>query len=157
MYQRKYTASLILKKKEDIPQVIYAKTKILKAIDYLNILIFKIRKNFYLDKGNTNGNTIPLTKQIKNIYWSLIKDFSDCYNSHAQDFRPLKLKLLDNGQKFILKARNNILPNFSNIVKYSGNSNRPFCNIENTNVHFIHYQKNGRQPRSNESNLKLLE
>jgi hypothetical protein len=40
----------------------------------------------------------------------------------------LKLKLLDNGtQKFILKARNNILPNFRNIARSSGNSNCPFC------------------------------
>jgi hypothetical protein len=54
MYQRKYTAPLILKKKEDIPQVIYAGTKILKAMDYLNTSIFKIGKNFYLDRGYTN-------------------------------------------------------------------------------------------------------
>jgi hypothetical protein len=61
MYQRKYTTSLILKKK-DISQVIYAGTKILKTMDYLNIYIFKIEKNFYLDRGSTNSDMIPLRK-----------------------------------------------------------------------------------------------
>jgi hypothetical protein len=35
----------------------------------------------------------------------------------------------------------NILPNFSNIARSSGNSNCPICNTEDTNVHFIHCQK----------------
>jgi hypothetical protein len=40
----------------------------------------------------------------------------------------------------ILKARNNILPNFSNISKSSGSSNCLFCNAKDINVHFIHCQ-----------------
>jgi hypothetical protein len=108
---------------------------------YLKTSIFKIDKQFYLDRGSSSGNTIPLTEQIKNIYWLSIKDTSSCYESHTQDFRPLKLKLLDNGtQKFILKARNNILPNFCNISKSSGSSKCLFCNADDTNIHFIHCQ-----------------
>jgi hypothetical protein len=57
---KKVHNSTNLKEKKDIQEVIYVGMKILKAIDYFNTSIFKIGKNFYLDRSNINRDIILL-------------------------------------------------------------------------------------------------
>jgi hypothetical protein len=69
-------------------------------------------------------------------------------------FKVEKNFYLDNEtQKFLIKARNNILPNFSNIAKSSGDSKCLFYNEEDTNVHFIHC----KNMEDNQSLLNLIQ